>query len=161
MCLYVMHRKMKLIYSPLMMHYHLMDFKIHTYIRWGYPLSFVAVGLLCGFLLSMFSIAGLIFPLTWSAAMFYTRNKKRCIWIALDTLRMSQKPTNMAAVPLFWGTNMATVTSWEDQQGRNRRRQGHKFAHWAMKNTTCARLARAFHPIQRRRMTIFAFVCTM
>ena len=62
--------------SNSLMHYHLMAFKFHMYIRWGYPLSFVAVGLLCGFLLSMFSIVGLIFPLTCSAAMFYTQNKK-------------------------------------------------------------------------------------
>ena len=71
-----MHGKMNLIYSPLMMHSHLIAFKFHMYIRRGYALSVVAVGLLCRSLLSMFSIAGLLFSLTLSGAMFYTRNKK-------------------------------------------------------------------------------------
>ena len=45
-------------------------FQFHMYIRNGYPLSVVAVGLLCRFLIFMFSIAGfhLRDQLPWSAA---------------------------------------------------------------------------------------------
>ena len=79
---------MNLIYSPLMVHFHLKVFQFHMHIRRGYPLSVVTVGLLCRFLLSVFSIAG-----------FYSRDQLPCFATEtkkvhmnkLDTLRMSQK----------------------------------------------------------------------
>ena len=63
--------KMNLKRSLLMVHFHLIPFQFRVYIRNGYPLSVVAVGLLCRFLLSMFSnIAGfhLCDQLPWFAA---------------------------------------------------------------------------------------------
>ena len=62
--------EMNLICSLLMVHFHLIAFQFHMYIRNGYPLSVVAVGLLCRFLLFMISIAGfhLRDQLKWSAA---------------------------------------------------------------------------------------------
>ena len=54
----VMCGKRNLICSPLIVHFHLIAFQFHMYIWRGYPLSVVAVGLLCRFLLTVFSIAG-------------------------------------------------------------------------------------------------------
>ena len=54
----VMCGKRKLIYSPLGVHFHLIAYQFHMFTQRGYPLSVVAVSLLCGFLLTVFSSAG-------------------------------------------------------------------------------------------------------
>ena len=130
------------------------------YIRRGFPLSVVAVDLPCRFLLSMFYIAG--FHSRDQLPSFAAKRKKRtCIWIELATLRMSLGHQHAC---LFF--------AWGHQYGHpDVMIKPSRTASTATKSQICLLSYEKiivvhvwhehFHPIQGRRMTTFAFVCTM